>query len=245
MIVSRFCRSLAGGLLVLASIGCSPDQNPSQEEAVVEAGATANQLDSELRESKLRLIEVAIAAHEFHDAMRRFPQSSESLPVDADPANSFSWRVRILPFLKHTLEDGTQVDYTSLYEQFHFDEPWDSPHNREVARTVPEPYRYASVPDDKTVLMMVHGTGMMSDPNGEAHTTGDFQRTGTDGAVGWYLATEDRARVWTEPSDPIVEVASFAAMINSSQPLVVMGSGRVVEVDEALLQQLSEQLLLR
>jgi len=42
-----------------------------------------------------------------------------------------SWRVAILPY----------VGQQGLYERFHLDEPWDSPHNRQLLPLVPEVYR--------------------------------------------------------------------------------------------------------
>ena len=42
-----------------------------------------------------------------------------------------SWRVALLPYL------GQQ----DLYERFHLDEPWDSPHNRQLIPLMPDTYR--------------------------------------------------------------------------------------------------------
>ena len=42
-----------------------------------------------------------------------------------------SWRVKLLPFLE---ED-------SLYRQYRMDEPWDSPHNLEIAKQMPKVYQ--------------------------------------------------------------------------------------------------------
>jgi hypothetical protein len=57
------------------------------------------------------------------------------LPTDdiCDPQGRplLSWRVRVL---RHLSTVG-------LYEQFHLDEPWDSPHNRELIEKIPSVYR--------------------------------------------------------------------------------------------------------
>jgi prepilin-type processing-associated H-X9-DG protein len=45
----------------------------------------------------------------------------------ADGKPLLSWRVAILPHL----------GYQSLYERFHLDEPWDSPHNRALVKEMP------------------------------------------------------------------------------------------------------------
>jgi hypothetical protein len=45
-----------------------------------------------------------------------------------------SWRVLILPFLEEKW----------LYDQYDFNEPWDGPHNRLLAKQIPLPYRCPS-----------------------------------------------------------------------------------------------------
>ena len=42
-----------------------------------------------------------------------------------------SWRVALLPYL------GQQ----DLYKRFHLDEPWDSPHNRQLIPLIPDVYQ--------------------------------------------------------------------------------------------------------
>src|SRR5580765_5918800 len=60
-----------------------------------------------------------------------------------------SWRVRILPYFDQT-----------LYKEFHLDEPWDSPHNRQLIAKIPNRYRpaYRSMEDKgKTCLVALRG----------------------------------------------------------------------------------------
>ena len=49
---------------------------------------------------------------------------------DADGKPLYSWRVLILPY----------IDEQALYDEFHKDEPWDSPHNRTLLTRVPATY---------------------------------------------------------------------------------------------------------
>jgi Protein of unknown function (DUF1559) len=80
--------------------------------------------ESQLRGCKehLKQIGVAIGAH---------MQDHDHLPAPAitaaDGTPLLSWRVAILPHL----------GYRSLYERFHLDEPWDSPHNRVLIHEMP------------------------------------------------------------------------------------------------------------
>lgn len=59
-------------------------------------------------------------------AMLNFESANGFLPasiVDKEGKTLLSWRVAILPYL----------DQQELFDKFHLDEPWDSPHNLEVA----------------------------------------------------------------------------------------------------------------
>src|SRR5262245_44859298 len=62
-----------------------------------------------------------------------------------------SWRVAILPF----------IDQQKLYDQFHLDEPWDSPHNLALLPRMPVTYRHhrlgRSAPRDKTFFQVFVG----------------------------------------------------------------------------------------
>jgi hypothetical protein len=58
--------------------------------------------------------------------------------ADKDGKPMHSWRVLILPYLE-------QHD---LYAQYHFDEPWNSEHNRRLAVQIPSEYRCPADPSD-------------------------------------------------------------------------------------------------
>lgn len=73
--------------------------------------------------------EVGIAMHNYHDTYNQFPYQQGELGPDGKPL--LSWRVHLLPYLG-------ELD---LYNQFHLDEPWDSPHNRTLISRMPQVYR--------------------------------------------------------------------------------------------------------
>jgi hypothetical protein len=50
--------------------------------------------------------------------------------IRSDGKALLSWRVAILPFLEES----------ALYERFHLDEPWDSPHNKALLKEMPRVY---------------------------------------------------------------------------------------------------------
>jgi hypothetical protein len=70
-------------------------------------------------------------------AMLQYEQMYHSLPpafvVDKNGRPMHSWRVLLLPYMD---ED--------LYKEYHFDEPWDGPHNRALANRMPAIYHCPS-----------------------------------------------------------------------------------------------------
>ena len=60
--------------------------------------------------------QIGLALHNSHDAQGGFPAPAIT-SKDGKPL--LSWRVKILPY----------IEEKKLYEDFHLDEPWNSPHN--------------------------------------------------------------------------------------------------------------------
>jgi Protein of unknown function (DUF1559) len=80
------------------------------------------------------LRQMALAMEAFEDTYGHLPGS---VPVDkfGNPLvgkgkPQLSWRVELLPFLEQQ----------NLYNEFHLDEPWDSPHNQELIPRMPKTY---------------------------------------------------------------------------------------------------------
>jgi prepilin-type processing-associated H-X9-DG protein len=102
-----------------------------------------------------------------------------------------SWRVHVLPFLEQE----------ALYQQFHLDEPWDSPHNRKFISQMPDVYRNPSspAPEGKTDYLVPAGTGSIFE-----NPEGTHIRSITDGTSNTLLVLEvnsDAAVDWTKPDD--------------------------------------------
>lgn len=70
------------------------------------------------------LKQIGIALHNYADVYGCLPPS---YVADADGRPMHSWRVLILPYL----------DERDLYDQYDFNEPWDGPRNRLLAKQVP------------------------------------------------------------------------------------------------------------
>ncbi len=84
--------------------------------------ATARQTTKD----RMKLIELAL--HQYHDAYHTFPPAFVQGP---DNRMWHSWRTLLLPYL------GEQ----ELAAKYRFDEPWDGPHNRELAVQCPEVFQ--------------------------------------------------------------------------------------------------------
>ena len=78
--------------------------------------------------SSNNLKQTALAIHNYHAAYKQLPEDIKA--PDGTPL--LSWRVAILPF----------IEQAALYEQFHLDEPWDSPHNLKLLNGMPPVYRH-------------------------------------------------------------------------------------------------------
>jgi hypothetical protein len=139
--------------------------------------------------NNLKQIALGLATYE-----ARYGRLPPAQMIDRN-GNKHSWRVLILPFL----EQG------DLYAQYHFDEPWDSPHNRLLASKAPPFYRCRSDSADasETSYVMIVGARTISDmptgrrfwgiPDGSAGTIEVVECAGAK--IGWSeprdLAFED------------------------------------------------------
>ncbi len=104
-----------------------------------------------------------------------------------------------------------QLGYQSLYDAFHLDEPWDSPHNLALAAQMPEVFRCPSLPGGRASLT---GYQVVVGPKPELGSIGTmFEwargveiREVTDGTSNTVLIAETgRAIPWTQPDDPPFE----------------------------------------
>ncbi|HEV3121229.1 MAG TPA: DUF1559 domain-containing protein [Isosphaeraceae bacterium] len=79
------------------------------------------------------LNQIGIALLKYHDAHGQFPAAAIT---DRGKRPLLSWRVAILP----------ELGYGDLYDQFHLDEPWDSPHNLPLIAEMPKVFACPSEP---------------------------------------------------------------------------------------------------
>jgi hypothetical protein len=88
-------------------------------------------------QSENNLKEMCIAMHEYHGSYYdSLPPAVFTQPVDpfGKIPPPYSWRVALLPYFRF------EKDAEKLYNQYHFDEPWDSPNNQKLLSEMPHFY---------------------------------------------------------------------------------------------------------
>ena len=125
--------------------------------------------------------------HGYHDSWTTFPPQAIRRP-DGTPL--LSWRVALLPF----------IEENALYQQFHLDEPWDSPRNRALLDRMPKIYADPKKPEKNlTVYQVFVGPGAMFE-NQPQFKLGI--NSITDGTSNTLMVVEAPQPVpWTKPED--------------------------------------------
>lgn len=153
--------------------------------------------DPRHRESTLNLKRIGLAMHNHHDTFQSFPAGYSA---DKDGKPLLSWRVCLLPFLEKV----------ELYNEFHLDEPWDSPHNRKLIEKMPDVYRAQgskSKPGMTNYLGVSGADGIFVRPRPGEHPNnrlGTSMRRITDGTSNTIMVVEvadESAVIWTKPGD--------------------------------------------
>ena len=153
---------------------------------------------------KNNLKQIGLALHNYHEWYDCFPPAYIAGP-DGTPWHS--WRVLLLPFL----------DQQPLYNQYRFDEPWDGPHNRQLAGSVQAVFRCPA--DDHggaeqaatmTSYVAIIGPGLAW-PGSETTAFRDF----LDGSSTTILVAEvaNSGIHWLEPRD--LHLVQMAPTINA------------------------------
>jgi hypothetical protein len=153
------------------------------------------------RRSAATLQEIGQALHNYHGVFKEFPPA---VVRDKDGRSLYSWRVLLLPFLEHD----------HVYRNFKLDEPWDSPHNKDLLEPTPYcywPRAYLDDPPGTTRYQMLVGPGTAFERPGL--TWKDFP----DGPAETILFVEGGEAVpWSKPADVIYD---------PNGPLSALGAG--------------------
>lgn len=172
------------------------------------------------------LKQIALAMHVHHDAFKRFPASAI-----ADPSGKplLSWRVKILPF----------IEEQPLYNEFHRDEPWDSPHNKALIARMPRVYASPTggpaAAEGKTRYVLPTGPAAMF--NGQQGPNVRDISDGTSLTIMVVEAAPAKAVIWTKPDDLEINASDPLAGVRGSPGgtfLVSLADGAVRSFKEAI-----------
>ena len=149
--------------------------------------------------------QMMLASLNYESAYGHFPAQAS---YDKKGKPLLSWRVHVLPF----------IEQKELYDQFHLDEPWNSPHNRKLIDKMPPTYRSPSsgAPNGKTVYLGVSGEGMIFD-GANKRTFADIP-DGSSNTVFMVEANDEMAVEWTKPQDFEVDPRNPMRGLGRTQP---------------------------
>ena len=180
-----------------------------------------------------RRVQCSNNLHQINIALMQYETEHGAFPpaysVDKNGKPLLSWRVLLLPYL----------DQDGLYQQFHLDEPWNSPHNRPLAAQMPAIFRCPSEPNltgEQTSYVLITGRGTAY----EANQPMRMDRLERGASETLFMAESAESGIcWTEPRDVDIENLRFGLNAPPGQGLrsgharaVVVGyaDGRVVSL---------------
>ncbi|TWU65595.1 hypothetical protein V7x_11430 [Crateriforma conspicua] len=181
------------------------------------------------------LKQIGLAMHNYHSAYRKLPGPAI---VDENGKPLLSWRVAVLPF----------VEQQALYEQFHLDEPWDSPHNIQLIDQMPDVYRDPEIETDPGETIY---HAMVDDKALQKHGGPNRFRDCLDGLSNTIMAvqvTKENAVPWTAPIDFEIDWDDPLAGIKRMEPggiQVLMADGAVLVFDESLGAETFKKMITR
>jgi prepilin-type processing-associated H-X9-DG protein len=150
---------------------------------------------------------IALAMHNYHSDRRAFPPAAIT---DRQGQPLLSWRVAILPYLG--------LEEQELYQQFHLNEPWDSPNNRPLLDRMPAVYACPDEPRGQpptTNYLVVVGPGKLF----TGKRKGVKIETLTAGTSNTLMVTEsDRPVPWTAPEDISADLDVEGPGVGSRHP---------------------------
>jgi prepilin-type processing-associated H-X9-DG protein len=149
------------------------------------------------------LKQVLLAMHNHLAANDKFPRDY----TDKDGKPLLSWRVAILPY----------IEQAELYNKFKLDEPWDSPHNKELLKEMPATYRCPDVTGAEpftTTYRGFVGQGALFETGQDVGIAGV-----TDGTSNTIAVVEAKEAVpWTKPDDLPFDQAAKPSLFGAGSP---------------------------
>ncbi len=154
-------------------------------------------------------------------AMLEYEKANGCLPpaylCDKDGKPMHSWRVLILPYL----------DYTPLYKEYNFAEPWDGPNNRKLVKYTPRDYTCPSALASETNRAPLTSYVVVTGPDTAFPGCQSRQLSEIEDPANTVLVVEvaNSDISWMEPRDPSIDELA-AGPSGHSEPLTSAHGGR-------------------
>jgi RNA polymerase sigma factor (sigma-70 family) len=181
---------VTSGIGLFAMSGLAQKQPQAAQEAALsekDEAKARNQTADNLRR-------LALAMYNFATTNPTLAFPAAAISKDGKPL--LSWRVALLPYL----DTAVGRDQHVLYEKFHLDEPWNSPHNKALLDQMPEvfaPVVRKGDPKGSTYYQVFSGPGALFEGTGGKKIEDVF-----DGTSNTFLVVEAAKAVpWTKPED--------------------------------------------
>jgi RNA polymerase sigma factor (sigma-70 family) len=203
--------ALAAGTIAVGATGLFAWQKPRAAAAAF-AGQAGGEDQGRARERAMSLNNmkmIMLAMQNFQDDKECFPPKAIT---GSDGKPKLSWRVALLPYL----------DQNALYQDFHLDEPWDSPHNKALIARMPDVFSTPISPagEGMTRIRVFEGATTMFRGNEGMEIANIFD--GTSNTVAIVAARE--AVPWTRPGDLRYEPGQpFPALDDTDAAGVLIG----------------------
>lgn len=175
-------------------------------------------------QSSNNLKQIVLAIHNYASAMKDLPSDADkSNDPNATSGSNLSWRVKLLPYLEQQ----------ALYDEFHHDEPWNSPHNIKLLERMPDVFKNprSNAPAGHTVYQMPTGEHLAGEPGKrlrfEAFTDG------LDKTVAVAATVDSAAVPWTKPGDfnPLVNPETLRTDNNVFEMVFMDGAMKMISAD--------------
>jgi hypothetical protein len=183
------------------------------------------------RDCRAKLYEVAFSLHGFYQKYGHLPPAV----VYKDGVAMHSWRVLILEFSR-----------PDLFSQYRMSEPWNSPHNSQLAGKMPRMFYCTSMATNLSEGQTTYVAAVGPDTvlRTDADQSGRLEETPKDAIM--LIELPDCPRNWMEPVDASPEeIENYFRVRNSKSPgheLYATVDGRVRPIFELNIAQLSDRL---
>ena len=230
-------RTLAATILIITLISTSSLYAQDVQRNAISKKQTSNPGESSHtpepdREKEVRiknsLKEIALATLNFESAHRKLPARHT---VDENNQPMLSWRVHLLPFM----------DENDLYEKFHLDEPWDSPHNITLLDEIPDVFQIESGSNQTRLKVISDRLGVLAIPAKSgttyASTALHHLKNGTSNTV---LAVYDEVGppvYWSAPIDKRIGKKPLKQIASDGTAIIAMVDGSVQQITQETLDE--------